>query len=228
MIIRKEFCRFFTPMFFVAAMCFVLVSEGIAMGDPLINLRRFFTDLFRVQIDGPEVIRRGSDPQLANTPPSDPEFKRALHLSPSAITDNESLTCGDIVFLGYYDWLEKFNEAQEARLQAQDNRTTPEMRWPNFWDWNSPVFARTTTRRTFLGNLKSVPVSVAVLGNNWDISNFINPEINKLTDSALQRVFSVKGRGYDSIYEFHIDSKDVVLSEALDCDGFTIFNIEVQ
>jgi hypothetical protein len=227
MIIRKIFRSFFTPMFFVAAMYFVFVSESMA-GDPLINLRLFFTDLFRVQIDGIEKTRRGSDWELANTPPTDPEIKRALHLVPSAITDTGSLTCSDIVFLGYEDWLEGLSAAKEARSRAQDNRVTSEMLWPNFWHWNSPVFARTTTKSTFLGNLKSVSASVAVLGNDWDISNFINPEINKFTDSALQGVFSVTGFGYDSLYEFHIDSKDVVLSGALDCDGFTIFNIEVQ
>ena len=228
MIIRKEFRRFIKPVLLVAAICFVSATRSMGLGDPLTNLNSFITDLFRVQIDSPEMIRRGTDLNLGNTPPTDPEIKRALHVLPSATTDTESLTCSDIVFLGYHDWLEGFNEAQKARLQAQDNRITPEMRWPNFWNWNSPAYARITTKRTFLGNLKSVSASVAVLGNDWNISNLINPEINKITDLALQSVFSVTGRGYDSLYEFQIDSKDIILSETLDCDGFTIFNFEVQ
>ncbi len=220
--------NFFKPLLLVIALCFVFPSHSAAMGDPLFNLRGFFTDLFRVQIDNPETILRGSDMQLGNTPPSNIEKKRALHIKTSTRSDIKSLSCDDIVFLGYNDWLAGFEKARYARSRAQDNLVTSEMIWPNFWNWNSPVFAIVSTRRTLLGNLKSVSASIAALGNDWNISDIINHETHKFTESALQLVFSVKGRGYDSLYEFQMSSRNVVLSGSLECNGFTIFNIEAQ
>lgn len=79
-----------------------------------------------------------------------------------------------------------------------------------------------------MGNLKSASASVAAIGNNWSVADVINRETASFAESALQRVFSIKGRGYESLYEFQISPKEIVLSGSLECDGFTIFNIEIR
>lgn len=218
---------FYVPILVATAVFFVFVSRGTAMGDPLTNLRWFFTDLFRVQLDNPEVIRRGSDPELANTPPADLNERRALQLIKPTSDRNGPLSCDDIAVMGFSEWQEGFQKSQEARQNADSNHVTPEMNWPTFWNWNSPAFVSLYVQRTLLGNLKSASISVAVVGHSFQVSSVIDQSKNEITGNALNRLFEVRGRGYQSLFEHQLSGKKFTVTETENCTEFSIFRMEV-
>ncbi|MDX8355535.1 hypothetical protein [Cognatiyoonia sp. IB215182] len=218
---------FYAPLLIIAVIFFVLVSRGVAMGDPLTNLRWFFTDLFRAQLDNPEMILRGSDPELANTPPADLNERRALHLIESTSGREEPLSCDDVAVMGFREWHEGLQKSQEARQNSDSSHITPEMNWPTFWNWNSPAFVSLDIKRTLLGNLRSASVSVAVVGHSFQISSVIDQSKNKIANNALNRLFEVRGRGYRSLFEHQLSDKEFIITETENCTEFSIFRMEV-
>lgn len=223
----KQKRAFYVPLLIAAAVFFVVVSRGTAMGDPLTNLRWFFTDLFRAQLDNPEVIRRGSDPELANTPPDDLYERRALHLIKPTSDHGGLLSCDDLTVMGFREWQEGLQKSQEARQNADSNHITPEMNWPTFWNWNSPAFVSLDVQRTLLGNLKSALLSVAVVGHNFQVSSVIDQSKSEITGNALNRLFEVHGRGYQSLFEHQLSGKKFTVTETENCAEFSIFRMEV-
>lgn len=199
-----------------------------AAGDPLINLTRFFEDLFRVQIDGPEIVGRGFDLHSANTPPSNLEERRALHPVQDSEVPTEEFACEGFELKGFSDWRVGFELARKARSQAKGNKITQDMRWPNFWDWNSPVYVSANVNRTLIGNLRSASISVAVLGREFDISEVLNEAEHQIADTALEALFAIRGRGYEPLYDLHIREKEVFLTSSEQCVDFVIFKLRVE
>lgn len=212
----------------VALIAFIGWPGSAAAGDPLFNLRWFFEDLFRVHIDGPEVVMRGSDLHLANTPPSNLDERRALHPVQDAGISPGEFSCEAFELKGFSDWRAGFELARQARAQASDNKITQDMRWPNFWHWNSPVYASADVERTAIGNLRAASISVAVLGRDFDISNVLNETDNQITDTALGALFEIRGRGYEPLYVSQIREKNVFLASSEHCVDFVILQLVVE
>ncbi|MEP2781437.1 MAG: hypothetical protein ABJO67_03905 [Pseudoruegeria sp.] len=198
------------------------------MGDPLVNLRMFFVHSFRVQFDEPREIMLNYDLKLGNAAPEDTSEKRALHPFRSGTEPKPNLSCEDIEILGYEDWREGFENARQARAASIGNLITSDMRWPNFVGWNSPAYARISVESSILGNLISADVSIAVLGNDFDIDSVLDQTNRRLSDPTLGRVLSITGMGYDILYQSQLSEKSIQYSSMIKCDGFTIYNLEVR
>ena len=212
----------------LALWCCTANPTVAAAGDPLFNLRWLFETLFRLQFDSPEEIIRRSEWGNKNAPPNDINARRALHLKYHPPRRLKHLTCNDIAILGYRDWEVGFKRAKEARAKATDNRITPEMNWPNFVDWDSPAYVVLNIRRTFLGNLKSASLSVAVLGDDFDIGRVLDQNTGKIPKSNLQQLFAVRGRGFEQLHENGLSDKLITVSKITRCDGFSIFDLDVR
>ncbi|WP_068319030.1 hypothetical protein [Polycladidibacter hongkongensis] len=230
MILQKKMLLFLKVVLFSVFLSFTFPTKTTALGDPLSNLRIFFVDLFRVQIDSPATILLGRDRQLANTPPADVGAVRALHIIRHVNVEGfkHHVSCDDIAILGFNEWEEGFRQAQETLLQAESNVTTKEMWWPTFWKWNSPVDVSLKIKRNFWGNLRAASVSVAVIKGNFQISNVLDQSQSKIRETALRRVFEVRGKGYESLFEYQIDGKRVSLLGTDKCNDFSIFRLEVK
>lgn len=211
-----------------ACLCTVLWAGPSASGNPLINLSSFFEDIFRVQLDGVGIIRRSTIPSLANMPPRDPSARRALHITGEKQISPERVSCVDFSIQGYSDWKDLAEKAKDARARRTDNITTPEMRLPNFWDWNSPVHVSLETKTNILGNLKSALVTVATLGHDFEYTDVIDPSSNKFSPVALRMVFGVGWKRYDSLFKSQLENKDIVVVEITPCTDFSIVKFEVR
>lgn len=217
-------------MYVIAVLCFSILfpSIGAAMGDPLVNLRMFFVHSFRVQFDEPSEVMQNYDLKFGNAAPEDISEKRALHPVRSDAESSFNLSCEDIEILGYEDWREGFENARQARAASTGNLITSDMRWPNFVGWNSPAYARINVESSILGNLISADVSIAVLGNDFDIDSVLDQTNRRLSDPTLRRVISITGMGYNTLYQSQLSEKSIQLSSTKNCDGFTIYNLEVR
>ncbi len=128
---------------------------------------------------------------------------------------------------GFAQWLEGREGAQEAREAATDNLVTVDTVWPSFWSFNSPALASIDVRRTLFGNLRSASVSVAVLGHDFEISDVLDLETNRLEAGALNLLSQVRGRNYAGMFQAQMSDMDVTLVSTETCDDFTIYRIEV-
>lgn len=213
-------------VFCLISICYPTV--GTALGIPLINFDGFIRNAFRVHLDSVSYIEAATDMNRGNTPPDNPEEKRALHLASHHERRPKRLTCEDIEIQGYEDWLEGLNKAKAARAAATDNRWTAEMSWWNFERWNSPAYVLTNTRYTLLGNLRSAVLYVAVLGEDFDIARVLDQDGQTFTQETLNLVFSIRGWGYDILYENQLSDKAISLQNTTHCAGFVIFELEIE
>ena len=197
------------------------------MGIPLINFEGFVQNAFRVHFDSIEEIE-GPSRYNAINPPEHSEEKRALHLASHHARRPKELACEDIEIQGYEDWLAGLNKAKAARAAAKDNRWTAEMSWSNFERWNSPVYVLPDVEATILGNLRSANLFVAVLGEDFDIERVLDQDAKTFTQETLSLVFSIRGWGYDRLYENQLSDKAISLQNMTRCPGFMIFELEVE
>ena len=210
---------------FLTPICYPAV--GTAMGIPLINFDGFIRNAFRVHFDSIEEIE-GPSRYNAINPPEDSLEKRALHLASHHDRRPKKLACEDIEIQGYEDWLAGLNKAKAARAAAKDNRWTAEMSWWSFERWNSPVYVLSDVEATILGNLRSANLLVAVLGEDFDIERVLNQNAKTFTQETLSLVFSIRGWGYDRLYENQLSDKAISLENTMRCPGFLVFELEVE
>lgn len=198
------------------------------IGDPLVGLDAFVEDLFRFQIDPIDVALLRSDSDKANQPPEDINERQAIHLSDSFQPGRSVLTCADVVLQGYDDWATGNAAARTARENAVGNESTAEMRWPNFWNWYSPVLVVPQKRIALLGTLFSATYEIALLKSEANPLAAIEPETGHLSALALEQVLTVPGRGYQSLYANRLASMSFSIENIRECATTTIFTLRIQ
>ena len=196
-------------------------------GDPLGNLPIFVEDIFRLEVDDVDNIRQRSN---SNKSPDDPSDLRSLQINSTKDLRPSDWICGDFVLEGYETWSKGAENARKARDEATNNTVTPDMQWPTFWSWNSPVYTNTRIRTDFFTGmfLKSVDSTIAVYGTEFDVAEVVDLENGKFADVALDQIFLVKGRGYEGLYQNQILEKTVSVSEIRTCDDITIFRLKIR
>jgi hypothetical protein len=213
---------------YLLVFAFVTYPSAGVPGDALVNLRSFFEHAFRVHFDDPSELGGGHNRKLVPAEPVDTETKRALRPSKSGVYVGPDLSCDDVKLRGYHDWKKRHDIAVRARSEAVDNTLTPEMWLISFFDWNSPAYPVLKVRRTFWGNLKSAKLSVAVLGNDFDIDTVLDQPNEKLSDLTMERVLSINRYNYSGLFESQLAEKNIILLSTTRCDEFSIFNLEIK
>lgn len=204
------------------------LSGCLPVGDPLVNLDAFIEDLFRFQLDPIDVALLRSDPQKANQPPADIDERRAVHLVHGFQSGRDVLTCNDVTLLGYDEWEAGNARARRARENAVGNQSTAEMQWPNFWNWNSPALAIPQKRTALLGTLFSATYEIALLGGRSESANVVNNETQHISAATLERVLSIRGRGYQGLYDNQLASKSFSIETNHECETLTILTLTIQ
>lgn len=204
------------------------------MGDPLLNRSNFFEDAFRVHLDSPEYISLwGLDP-VAYDSPGEGDRQMSLHPTYHYSERPENLSCSDIQYQTYPDWLEGHERAHEARKRRleenpTDNRKRSEELWPSFMRCNPPVHVEGAVRRTLLGNFRSAHFAVAVLGENFDDALVIDPNTSTLTPKTQELLSQVIGYGYESLLDMQLHEKRITVLNEQRCGmRFSIFDLEVR
>lgn len=221
--LRQKYLRITVPCFLI-----LFPSIGITLGNPLVNLRMFFVHSFRVQFEEPNQIMQSRNPLTANAKPEDTSAIRSLHPFGNGKEITSSLSCEDIGIFGYEDWREGLESALQARSASTGNTITPDMRWPTFVHWNSPAYATVDFQSSILGNLISADVSIAVIGNEFNIGDVLDQDNRQISALTLERVLSITGMGYNNLYQSQLSEKSIQLLSTIICDGFNIYNLEVR
>lgn len=225
--IRHGKTRITSSLFAVALLC--APGMATAMGYPLLNLRLLFEDSVRVHIDDLSLInQRSTGSRFGDLSESEVESRISIHPTHPEKLSESSETCNDYKLTDYGDWLVGHERAKAARSEATSNLVTSEMKWPGFLLWSSPSFAYLDIQHTFLGNLKSADLVLAVVGNDFDINPVFDLEEKFFTQDTIRKLVSVRGYGYESMLEYQLKGKKIQLDEKIECDGFQLFIMSVD
>lgn len=215
-----SFLYIFVPLF--------MLSGCIALDDPLPRFKLFISDIFRLQLDGEEVLSRRWDFDYGNEPPAERSAQRAVRLSEKFLPGGQGLTCDEVELGGYDDWLVGARHAAEARRKARNNTVTSDMNWPNFWVWYSPVLVVERNRRSFFQVLRSATFDVAIFGTEDKILQLVDSVSNQVSGETLADVLAFNEGTYRRLYDSQLADKSFVISDLRNCGNIQTFTLTVQ
>lgn len=196
-----------------------------ALGDPLGNFRAFFEYLFRLKNEEPATIFNITGRMWPHKK-TDLDQIRAIYFSNRLLPPN-TMNCDNVEVQNYEFWKAGFDNATLQNAQSETKLFASNIYWPKFGDWYSSTLAQAKIKRTFWGNLKSAEVSVAILKDSVSINDIVNQGANRITQSALSKIFEMREYGVPISYEKQLSDKQIFLREVLNCEQITIFKLDI-
>ena len=184
--------------------------DGPLQGFPR-DLRIFFFDQFQSRYGEYEI---GPSPYLIRPQASDVAHLQFLRTVTSDWHEFP-LECSDLGVVGAMDKPGGFLVREDGTVR-------------NFRTRYTPVVLNADTRgNIFLQTVHASSVSVAIVGSDFDIENVIDAETNQLTPSAME-VARERWSRFDSWYDINLADKGFSVTATETCDGFQIFQIEIE
>lgn len=209
-------------------------SKSSALGDPLTNMGLFFEHIFRVHFDSPISINNA----YRMFPDEGIQINKrdlAVKRSETDLSRWRPLACADIALRSQDGWKAEKDLAIRTteiwKLSKDKNKRPPKEAYIiKYSEWNTPAFAHVYRRRSsLLGNLRKARVSVAVLGEDFDVSLVWDEKTADLTTDTINLVKAVRSFGYEGLYDVQIGPKEISVIKKLSCpDGFSIFNFAIK
>ena len=97
----------------------------------------------------------------------------------------------------------------------------------SFRDWAEKAVVVSDVSTTLIGNLSRADLAIAAMlpASHRDI---FNRSLGAIEEDALTRVLSMYQYGYRGLFEHQIADKEIRMTSRTECEGFTIFFVEVR
>jgi len=195
-----------------------LSSIARAAGDTLSQfITKELDDAIRVHFFEPDYINWSRNTPPDNLIPENKSKRTSVRPTVSFGELGKTLECNEIRLASWNDW-----QAEVKKHEHNHNQN-----WVSYYQyWNSPSYAKVRASHKFIiWQDWPVKVSIAIIGNDFDIYQIFDRGSGGLRDDILERMKMLSGRAYFSGRGNLLDDSVMEIVDKTKCSGFSIFDL---